>query len=192
MSTGATPTLIGDFERIFPFDSATTAASDSIATASVLRAKAVAPLPVLFSQFAKTTVGAVRARQRARDKVVAERAKDPALPLRHAFAPTSLLPSPWTPDAIAAAVQRAKDAARNERARLGLPEPMVEVAQAADEAESKDEAMQIEQEIEAQRRAETNIGSTSDTGGDADDDDDDDAQSIPEDSLDEPPSTDEP
>lgn len=124
VSTGAAPQLIGDFERIFPFDQATTEASDSIATAAVLKAKAAAPTPVLFSSFAKSTVTAVKSRIRARDRVVADRAKDPTLPLRFAFSPSSLLPSPspWTEDAIAKAVERAKEAARHERARIGITE----------------------------------------------------------------------
>jgi hypothetical protein len=157
VSTGSAPLLIGDFERIFPFDAVTAQASDSIATASVLRAKATAPLPVLFSAFAKQTISSLKHRIRARDPVVAERANDSSLTLRHAFAPTSLLPPPWTPESIAVAVARAKDAAKLERARLGLPESSAANVRDSEPHELTDVSLQVEHAIRSSESANSQV-----------------------------------
>jgi hypothetical protein len=157
--------LIGDFERIFPFDAPTASASESLAIAAptlkslkagnvmgngALPVGGAAPPPLVLAAFAKQVIRSIRARARDRDRVAATRARaraaDPSLPLRHSFVPASDVPSPWTAAALEAAVARAKEAARNERARLGIPEPVATDSAAGEE---RDEARLIEEAIHA-------------------------------------------
>jgi hypothetical protein len=164
--------LIGDFERIFPFDAPTAAASESLAIAApthksskaghgmgngALPVGGAAPPPLVLAAFAKQVISSIRARARDRDRVSAIRARaraaDPSLPLRQSFVSASDLPSPWTAAALEAAVARAKEAARNERARLGISEPVATDSAAGEE---RDEARLIEEAIHAPEEMQQN------------------------------------
>ena len=156
--------MIGDFERIFPFDAATAAAADSITAGAIARLPkgAATPLPLLFGNFARSVVGAVKARIRERDRLIAERRRarelDPSLPLRQPFVATSSAPSPWTPEAIAVAVGKAKAAARAERARLGIPEPVGRSGETdEDDAAAKDESQAVEAAIQQEQQQQHSV-----------------------------------
>ena len=161
----SSPALIGDFERIFPFDAATTAASEALAPVASSAAGGAAaagargskgassasqPLALLLGSFARAVVTGIKTRSRDRERTAAARARaresDPSLSLRQSFVPSSDVPSPWTSEALAAAVAAARAAAKAERARLGLPEPTL--GQDA-EANEESDALQLEDESDA-------------------------------------------
>lgn len=160
-TASSSPALIGDFERIFPFDAATAAASEALAPSAAASNAAAArgskaassaqqPLALLLGSFARAVVTGIKSRARDRERTAAARARareaDPSLPLRQSFVPSSDVPSPWTPEALAAAVAAARAAAKAERARLGLPEP----TQGQDaETEADEEALQVENDADA-------------------------------------------
>jgi len=112
---------------------------------------------LVLAAFAKQVISSIRARARDRDRVSVTRARaraaDPSLPLRHSFVQASDVPSPWTAAALEAAVARAKEAARNERARLGIPEP---VATDSATEEEREEARLIEEAIHAPEEPQQN------------------------------------
>ncbi len=160
-STAALPLLIGDFERIFPFDDATAAASDTLATpaaaaaaqqrlqagktaaASAPASASGAASPLVLANFTRTVISSLKLRMRERDRLAADhrrlREADSSLPLRQSFVPSIAAPSPWTPQTLQEAVQRARKAAQSERNRSGIAEPEVKEATAAQEvAEATD------------------------------------------------------
>jgi len=170
------PLLIGDFERIFPFNSSTADAADSLApsahnkqsTASRSASSSNAqPMAQQFQHFTRTTIQQVKLRIRAREKVEAEqsRLRQEAIdtgsnhvpPLRASFTPTSDIPSPWTSATIEAAVNAAKAAARAERARLGITQLQPERNQHqdddndADDGTMKDDAKGVEEALAKQQ-----------------------------------------
>jgi hypothetical protein len=140
-STADLPTLIGDFERIFPFDSVTANISDTLRSSAhtqVQPGKGISasasngtPTPLIIGDFIRTVTSRMKLRIRSRDRIHQERQNacklDPSLSIRQSFVDTSDIPSPWTSDVLDAAVDRAKRAAMNERIRLKLPEPTTQI-----------------------------------------------------------------